>query len=165
MPPVLAYAAPAPEVDLLAAYDEHCDRLGLISVNLRSAARTFLRRWPDSQAWDPMTGRARKFEMPFGLIGPAFAILSALRRVRGTQLDILGKTKHRREERQRIEDYKRQILGLLGQLSAYNYDAAVRIASIPQMIRGYDSVKDESAQRAAQLQQAYVREFAEASKP
>ena len=28
MPPVLAYA-PAPEVDLLAAYDEHCDRLGL----------------------------------------------------------------------------------------------------------------------------------------
>jgi integrase len=50
MPPVLAYA-PAPEVDLLAAYDEHCDRLGLISVNLRSAARTFLRRWPDPQGW------------------------------------------------------------------------------------------------------------------
>ena len=50
MPPALAYA-PAPEVDLLAAYDEHCDRLGLISVNLRSAARTFLRRWPDPQRW------------------------------------------------------------------------------------------------------------------
>lgn len=50
MPPVLAYA-PAPEVDLLAAYDEHCDRLGLISVNLRSAARTFLRRFPDPQRW------------------------------------------------------------------------------------------------------------------
>jgi integrase len=50
MPPVLAYA-PAPEVDLLAAYGEHCDRLGLISVNLGSAARTFLRRWPDPQRW------------------------------------------------------------------------------------------------------------------
>lgn len=50
MPPVLAYA-PAPEVDLLAAYDEHCARLGLISVNLGSAARTFLRRWPDPQRW------------------------------------------------------------------------------------------------------------------
>ena len=58
MPPVLAYA-PAPEVDLLAAYDEHCDRLGLISVNLRSAARTFLRRWPDPQAWagEPLEAR------------------------------------------------------------------------------------------------------------
>jgi integrase len=50
MPPVLAYAR-VPEVDLLAAYDEHCDRLGLISVNLPSAARTFLRRWPDPQRW------------------------------------------------------------------------------------------------------------------
>jgi hypothetical protein len=40
MPPVLAYAR-GPEVDLLAAYDEHCGRLGLISVNLGSAARTF----------------------------------------------------------------------------------------------------------------------------
>jgi indolepyruvate ferredoxin oxidoreductase len=112
---------------------------------------------------DPMTGRARKFEMPFGLLKPAFTVLSALRRTRGTPLDIFGKTKHRREERQRIEDYKRQILGLLSQLSDDNYDAAVRIASIPEMIRGYDSVKDESAQRAEQLQQVYVREFAEAS--
>ena len=50
MPPALAYAR-VPEVDLLAAYDEHCGRLGLISVNLPSAARTFLRRWPDPQRW------------------------------------------------------------------------------------------------------------------
>ena len=50
MPPALAYA-PVPEVDLLAAYHEHCGRLGLISVNLPSAARTFLRRWPDPQRW------------------------------------------------------------------------------------------------------------------
>jgi indolepyruvate ferredoxin oxidoreductase len=112
---------------------------------------------------DPITGRARKFEIPFGLIEPAFTVLAALRQMRGTPLDIFGKTKHRREERQRIEDYKRQILGLLSQLSDDNYDAAVRIASIPEMIRGYDSVKDESAQRAEQLQQAYVREFAETS--
>jgi len=50
MPPVLAYAR-VPEVDLLAAYDEHCGRLGLISVNLGSAARTFLRRcWAASVA-------------------------------------------------------------------------------------------------------------------
>ena len=48
MPPALGYA-PAPEVDLLAAYAKHCDRLGLTGVNLRPAARTFLRRWPDPQ--------------------------------------------------------------------------------------------------------------------
>lgn len=50
MRPVLASAAVA-EVDLLAAYGEHCGRLGLISVNLGSAARTFLRGWPDPQRW------------------------------------------------------------------------------------------------------------------
>jgi len=64
---------------------------------------------------------------------------------------------------QRIKDYQRQIVALLRQLSDDNYDAAVRIASIPEAIRGYDSVKDESAKRALQLQQAHLTEFAEAS--
>jgi indolepyruvate ferredoxin oxidoreductase len=113
---------------------------------------------------DPMTGRARKFEIPLGLINPAFTVLASLRKVRGTPLDVFGKTKHRRAERQRIDDYQRQISGLLGRLSDDNYDAAVRIASIPERIRGYDSVKDVSAQAALQLQQTYLDEFAEASK-
>ncbi|HEY5842690.1 MAG TPA: tyrosine-type recombinase/integrase [Mycobacterium sp.] len=58
MPPVLAYARVL-EVDLLTAYDEHCGRLGLISANLGSAARTFLRRWPDPQRWadEPLGAR------------------------------------------------------------------------------------------------------------
>src|SRR4029079_2134613 len=58
MPPVLGYAR-GPEVDLLAAYDEHCGRLGLISVNLGSAARTFLRRRPDPPRWagEPLEAR------------------------------------------------------------------------------------------------------------
>ena len=114
---------------------------------------------------DPLTGRARKFELRFGLVAPVFTVLAALRRVRGTPLDIFGMTKHRREERQRIGDYQRQIFGLLRQLSDDNYGAAVRIATIPEMVRGYDSVKDESAQRALQLQQTYFREFIEASSP
>lgn len=50
MPPVLAYA-PAAEVDLLAGFAEHAARLGLHGVNQQRAARAFLRRWPDPQAW------------------------------------------------------------------------------------------------------------------
>jgi len=50
MPPVLAYA-PAAEVDLLAGFAEHAARLGLHGVNQQRAARSFLRRWPDPQAW------------------------------------------------------------------------------------------------------------------
>jgi indolepyruvate ferredoxin oxidoreductase len=119
------------------------------------------------QLWnprDPMTGRARKYEIRFGLIAPAFRILAALRRLRGTPLDVFGKTAHRRAERQRVDDYKRRIRGLLGALSDNNYELAVQIASIPEEIRGYDSVKDESARRAARAEQTYVREFTEMSR-
>jgi indolepyruvate ferredoxin oxidoreductase len=112
---------------------------------------------------DPMSGRARKFELPFGVVEPAFTVLAAMRRVRGTWLDVFGKTRHRREERQRIDDYERQIVSLSADLNDRNYDAAVQIASVPEMIRGYDSVKDQSAQRATAAQQQYLDEFDNAS--
>jgi indolepyruvate ferredoxin oxidoreductase len=114
-------------------------------------------------ARDPMTGRARKFELPFGVVEPIFIVLAALRRIRGTWLDVFGKTRHRREERQRVEDYERRIVGLLGDLSNRNYEAAVRIASVPEMIRGYDSVKDQSAEQAGEAEKQYLAEFAAAS--
>jgi indolepyruvate ferredoxin oxidoreductase len=123
-----------------------------IAVNL--APQLFNRR-------DQMTGRARKFEIPFRLIGPAFTALAALRRLRGTPLDVFGKTQHRRAERQRISDYRQQIAGLIDELSDQNYETAVRIASIPELIRGYDSVKDESARQAEELETQYLRQFAE----
>ena len=50
MLPVPVYA-PEAEVDLLARFVEHAARLGLHGVNQQRAARSFLRRWPDPQAW------------------------------------------------------------------------------------------------------------------
>jgi len=50
MLPALA-SAPAPEIDLLAAFTAHAARLGLRGVNQIPRARAFLRRWPDPQAW------------------------------------------------------------------------------------------------------------------
>jgi indolepyruvate ferredoxin oxidoreductase len=111
---------------------------------------------------DPRTGRARKFELPLRAIEPVFTVLAALRPMRGTWLDVFGKTKHRREERDRIEHYRRQIIGLLPDLGDQNYDVAVRLASVPELIRGYDSVKDESALRAQAAEQQYLRDFAAA---
>ncbi|MDP9443028.1 MAG: site-specific integrase [Actinomycetota bacterium] len=42
---------PDTEPDLLALFDEHLTRQGLYGVNQQRAARSFLRRWPDPQAW------------------------------------------------------------------------------------------------------------------
>lgn len=50
MPPALA-CAPVPEVDLLAGFRAHAAGLGLHGVNQDKAARGFLRRWPNPQAW------------------------------------------------------------------------------------------------------------------
>lgn len=50
MPPALAYA-PAAEPDLLALFDAYAARRGLSGVNQLRAARSFLRRWPNPQAW------------------------------------------------------------------------------------------------------------------
>ncbi len=50
MQPALA-CAPVPEVDLFAGFVEHTARIGLRGTNQHKAARAFLRRWPDPQAW------------------------------------------------------------------------------------------------------------------
>lgn len=50
MPPALAYV-PAAEADLLAGFVEHTTRIGLHGTNQHKAARAFLNRWPDPQAW------------------------------------------------------------------------------------------------------------------
>src|SRR4051794_2707622 len=46
-----AACAPATEPDLLALFTDHAARQGLHGVNQHRAARSFLRRWPDPQAW------------------------------------------------------------------------------------------------------------------
>jgi integrase len=70
MPPALAYA-PESEIDLLLGFRAHAALLGLRGGNQDRAARAFLRRWPDPQAWanEPLATRlalpdsARSFVM------------------------------------------------------------------------------------------------------
>ena len=72
---------------------------------------------------------------------PAFKVLSKLRFLRGTALDVFGYTEERRTERQLIQDYERVVDELLAKLTADQHALAVQIASIPEEIRGYGHVK------------------------
>jgi hypothetical protein len=58
MPPALAYARAA-EPKLLASFDAYAARRGLHGPNQLRAARAFLRRWPEPQAWavEPLSVR------------------------------------------------------------------------------------------------------------
>ena len=55
---------------------------------------------------DASTGRAKKWEIPSTVAMPMFKALAAGRRLRGTKLDVFGKTAHRRAERALIDDYR-----------------------------------------------------------
>jgi indolepyruvate ferredoxin oxidoreductase len=90
---------------------------------------------------DEATGKPRK--MMFGSwMFPAFRILARLKGVRGTALDVFGYTAERRRERALIEEYSSTIESVLPVLSTDNCELIVKIASLPDMIRGYGHVKD-----------------------
>jgi indolepyruvate ferredoxin oxidoreductase len=107
---------------------------------------------------DPDTGRARKW-----ILGPwvfrGLALLAKLKLLRGTPLDPFGWTAHRRRERELIREYERTLEGLFAGLSPDSHGIAVEIARIPELIRGFDLVKDrhltDARQKEAELLAAF----------
>ncbi|MEX2423058.1 MAG: indolepyruvate ferredoxin oxidoreductase family protein [Acidimicrobiia bacterium] len=97
-----------------------------------------------------MMGRRRKAR--FGRRSrPFFALLARARFLRGTPFDPFGRFGMRRLERALIEDYEsalaRVVIGPVGE----RYDEAVRIAKLPETVRGYDALKERRA-RAFRLE-------------
>lgn len=108
---------------------------------------------------DSETGRAKKMAIPAPLLKPVFRAFAALRFLRGTPLDFVGWTKHRRLERGLIREYETTTRELLAKLTPEKHDLAVAIAAIPEEIRGYDTVREEHLHVARQKQETLVAEF------
>jgi indolepyruvate ferredoxin oxidoreductase len=72
----------------------------------------------------------------------ALGVLAGLKGLRGGALDIFGKTAERRMERALIAEYRACIDELLTGLTPERLALAVRIARIPEDIRGYGHVKE-----------------------
>ena len=71
----------------------------------------------------------------------AFKVLAKLKFLRGSALDLLGRTEERRMERALIADYEASIKTVLSKLSSDNHALAIALASMPEKIRGYGHVK------------------------
>jgi indolepyruvate ferredoxin oxidoreductase len=78
----------------------------------------------------------------------AFKVLAKLKFLRGTALDVFGRTEERRLERQLIEDYRASIAALLPRLHEDNLAQAVELASVPEQIRGFGHVKLDNLEKA-----------------
>jgi indolepyruvate ferredoxin oxidoreductase len=97
---------------------------------------------------DRRTGRPKK--ITFGpWIFPALRVLRGLKFLRGTRFDVVGSTAHRRAERALIAQYREDVTGVLPHLSQV-HDLVVELAEIPQSIRGFGAVKDETMRSAAE---------------
>jgi len=79
--------------------------------------------------------------------GVFFRLLAVARRLRGTPLDPFGYAEVRRVERAMIAEYRTLIDRSLANLGPQNHERAVRLASLPDLIRGYETVKLKSIQR------------------
>ena len=90
---------------------------------------------------------------------PALRLLARLKGLRGTPLDLFGYAAIRRQERRLIGWYRDQIDELLPALNHENHRVAVTIASLPDNIRGYESVKErfiaETKSELVMLREAY----------
>jgi indolepyruvate ferredoxin oxidoreductase len=76
---------------------------------------------------------------PWVLTG--FRLLARLKGLRGTPFDLFGRTEERKEERALIAQYRASIDEVLAGLTPGNHAAAMEIARIPELIKGYGHVK------------------------
>lgn len=72
---------------------------------------------------------------------PIFRALYAARRLRGTRLDVFGYHRVRRLERQLITEYRTAIMSALAVLGPDTLGGAVKMAQLPDQIRGYEDIK------------------------
>jgi indolepyruvate ferredoxin oxidoreductase len=107
---------------------------------------------------DPTSGHLLKRSFgPWMLT--AMKALARCKRLRGTPLDLFGKTVERRQERQLISTYETTIHHLLAGLDPDNHAIAVEIASLPAQIRGFGHVKEKNLASAKASETALFEAF------
>jgi indolepyruvate ferredoxin oxidoreductase len=93
-------------------------------------------------------GKPKKIAFGGWMLDLAFPLMARMKGLRGGALDIFGHTEERRMERGLIASYETGLDRLAAGLSAESLPLAVKIAEIPQQIRGYGHVKDASVKVA-----------------
>jgi indolepyruvate ferredoxin oxidoreductase len=107
---------------------------------------------------DPVTGEPRKMQFGPWMLR-AFGLLAKLKGLRGTPLDVFGRTEERRMERALIGEFESTVEALLRGLSRDNHALAVEIASLPESIRGFGHIKAKSVTAAKRKQAELMQRY------
>jgi indolepyruvate ferredoxin oxidoreductase len=93
-------------------------------------------------------GRPKKIAFGGWMLDAAFPTLAKMKGLRGGPFDIFGYTAERKMERGLIRDYEAGVAKLVAGLSRERLETAVKIAEVPQKIRGFGHIKDASVKPA-----------------
>jgi len=77
----------------------------------------------------------------------AYRLLTRMKGLRGTALDIFGYDHVRKVERALIPQYRQLIFDALDDMTPDTYTRVVKLAQLPDIIRGYDEVKLKNVER------------------
>jgi indolepyruvate ferredoxin oxidoreductase len=88
-----------------------------------------------------------------------FEVLSRLKFLRATPFDLFGYTDERRTERAIRDDYIGLVQSLATGLTRHNRDAALKLAQLPEKIRGYGHVKLANLAAVREEQLRLVEQF------
>ncbi|HEY4097652.1 MAG TPA: indolepyruvate ferredoxin oxidoreductase family protein [Baekduia sp.] len=91
---------------------------------------------------------------------PAFRMLRAMRRLRGTPLDLFGLPRVRRTERALPGEYRALVDRALERLTPMTHATVAQIADLPDMIRGYEDIKLANVERFREHAAALEAELA-----
>ncbi|HMA08793.1 MAG TPA: DUF6537 domain-containing protein, partial [Ramlibacter sp.] len=109
--------------------------------------------------------RNEKGELQKKKYGPhmlaVFRILARLKALRGTPLDIFGRTEERRGERALIGQYRSSLEQILATLNGTNWPLALEIARIPEQIKGFGHVKARNLAAAQGQWEQLLRQWQE----
>ena len=129
----------------------------------RYRLRFHIGAWPFARP-DPSTGMMRKGEAgPWAMT--AFRVMARLKFLRGTWLDPFRNSDERKLERRLVDEFEADVEELLARLAPANHALAVRLAGLPETIRGYGRIKEASAAEAAKARATALRELRAAKAP
>jgi indolepyruvate ferredoxin oxidoreductase len=101
---------------------------------------------------DKVTGVPRKQEFGPWML-PALRLLARMKGLRGTQLDIFGRTEERRHDRAILAEYESLMDELCERITPENHAVAVELAAVPESIRGYGHIRARHISSAATRRQ------------
>lgn len=126
---------------------------GKIRIKFHLGSGPFARR-------NKATGATEKTKIGGWMI-VIFRLVALARRLRGTWLDPFRWSPERKLERACLLEYESDIGRILADLTPGNLDLAVRIAQVPDTIRGYGHIKERQAKLAAEKRRQLWQQWPE----